>query len=125
MNEELISKAKDYEDSIYIEIVSEDFTNPLAYHIGDKSGIIEPKFHTGTFQDSVLYVNNALDIDFRIFIYPWSRMDKTYNISSNIQTVVIKNCLTETYKHNYFLIEPGETKVFTADQEKEAQYPFL
>lgn len=116
-NKRLIEVAKEYNNSIYIEVSQVSTGSVMAYHMGDSVGVIQPEIHAGMIQDSIHYIesiregNSEFEIDFRYF--PNSNCTiETYSWSDTIENVVIKNAKNETIKFNTTNIEPGETKVF-------------
>ncbi len=117
-NTRLCSIAKEYEDSIYLEVSNAGRGDKLAYHFGDCLGVLEPKIHTGMFQDSVLYMKhgseeeNDCSFDFRYFPKMAGIIIETYSWSDNIKSVVIKNVTDFPIEFNGEKIKLGETKVF-------------
>ena len=110
-DEYLISKAKEYENSLYIELSTISNGNDAAYHFGDLVGVISPFCHTGMFQDSILYMKDGI-VDFRYWPYPSSMMDaEIYNWSNGLDNVVIKNCKKEEIVFNGQTISSGETVI--------------
>lgn len=103
---ELIQNVQDKENTVYIEISNISTGNPLAYHIGDKLGVIKPDLHVGSFQDSVLYMEDGV-VDFRYF--PEGTGMTIYNWSNNIKHVIIKNLKTCEIRVDRQYILPGET----------------
>ena len=68
--EHLLEVAKKYEDCIYIEMKQIADGDKLAYNIGGKVGLIEPKKHISDRQDSILYMRYSkgeeeVSLDFR------------------------------------------------------------
>ena len=114
----LIEIAGKYEDCIYIEVSSIHSGSKLAYHLGDAVGIVEPRVHSGMFQDSVLYMKYATEedpcaLDFRYFPKGFGDVMETYSWSDNIKQAVIQNQKGRSLNFNGEEIAPGETKVFT------------
>lgn len=114
----LIEIAGKYEDCIYIEVSSVHSGSKLAYHLGDAVGIVEPRVHSGMFQDSVLYMKYATEedpcaLDFRYFPKGFGDVMETYSWSDNIRLAVIQNQKGHSLSFNGEEIAPGETKVFT------------
>ncbi len=119
-NARLCSIAKEYKDSIYLEVSNVDRGDKLAYHFGDCLGVLEPKVHTGMFQDSVLYMKhghkeNDCRFDFRYFPRGAGSVMNTYSWSDNIKSVVIKNVTDIAIGFNGDVIREEETKVFYID----------
>lgn len=116
-NERLIEVAKEYNNSIYIEVSQVSTGSVMAYHMGELVGVIYPEIHAGMIQDSIHYIerigegDNEFEVDFRYFPNSNCTME-TYSWSDTIETVVIKNVKEEPIKFNTTNIEPGETKVF-------------
>ena len=116
----LIELAKLYEDCVYIEVSNVSCGNWLAYHIGDRTGVIEPDIHSGMFQDSILYMKYRNDeddfaLDFRYFPKGFEDMMETYSWSDNIVRVVIKNDCNYEIAFNGERIAVGETRIFSAE----------
>lgn len=114
----LIEIAGKYEDCIYIEVSSVHSGSKLAYHLGDAVGIVDPRVHSGMFQDSVLYMKYATEedpcaLDFRYFPKGFGDVMETYSWSDNIRQAVIQNQKGHSLSFNGEEIAPGETKVFT------------
>ena len=114
----LIENAGKYEDCVYIEVSSVHSGSKLAYHLGDAVGIVEPRVHSGMFQDSVLYMKYATEedpcaLDFRYFPKGFGDVMETYSWSDNIKQAVIQNQKGRSLNFNGEEIAPGETKVFT------------
>ena len=114
----LIEIAGKYEDCIYIEVSSVHSGSKLAYHLGDAVGIVEPRVHSGMFQDSVLYMKYTTEedpcaLDFRYFPKGFGDVMETYSWSDNIRQAVIQNQKGHSLSFNGEEIAPGETKVFT------------
>lgn len=116
-NGRLIEIAKEYNNSIYIEVSQVSTGSVMAYHMGELVGVIYPEIHAGMIQDSIHYIerigegDNEFEVDFRYFPNNNCTME-TYSWSDTIETVVIKNVKEEPIKFNTTNIEPGETKVF-------------
>ena len=116
----LIGLACKYENSIYLEVSNVNCGDLLAYHLGDCSGVVEPRLHSGMFQDSILYMKYAgeedpCSLDFRYFPKGWEDTMETYSWSDNIETAVIKNDTDDKLWFNGEEILPGETKQFTPE----------
>lgn len=117
-NRRLCEVAMQYEDSIYIEVSNVEQGNKLAYHIGDHVGVVEPTVHSGTFQDSVLYMkygrkgDDGCALDFRYFPKMCGYYMETYSWSDNIKKVVIKNECSYNIAFNKEPVLQGETRVF-------------
>lgn len=115
-HEQLIAEAKKYEDCIYIEIAQLERGDLLAYHIGARTGILKPHFHSGMFQDSIYYVGELeVDgkheyVDFRFFPRGFGLAD-TYRWSENIKQAVIKNDTERAICFNDVKIMMGETAI--------------
>jgi len=115
----LLGIVQQYEDSVYLEVSKVDTGDTLAYHLGEDMGIVEPRLHSGMFQDSVLYMKWASEedpcsLDFRYFPKGcFGGIMETYSWSDNIKQAVIKNVGESALEFNKCEIEPGETKVFT------------
>lgn len=114
----LLENAGKYEDCVYIEVSSVHSGSKLAYHLGDAVGIVEPRVHSGMFQDSVLYMKYATEedpcaLDFRYFPKGFGDVMETYSWSDNIKQAVIQNQKGRSLNFNGEEIAPGETKVFT------------
>lgn len=120
-NARLISIANQYEDCVYIEVSNIECGDKLAYHLGDYSGTVEPRLHSGMFQDSVLYMKYGEEgaeensLDFRYFPKGWGDTMETYSWSDNIKQAIIKNLCGETIQFNGENVEPNEVKIFTPD----------
>lgn len=109
----LMEEAMKYENSLYIEWQNIGNDNLMAYHIGDKVGIIEPKLSVGTYSDSVHYTKyrgeqDELYIDFR-YHDSMFRCYETYMWSDNTTQAVIKNITEWDISINNNKIKPGET----------------
>lgn len=87
-NNRLMQEASKYKNSLYIELSSISQGSTGAYNIEDKTGIIVPDLHVGTFQDSVLYTVPGV-VDFRYFP-EWGGI-RVYSWSENLENVIIKN----------------------------------
>lgn len=115
-HEQLIAEAKKYEDCVYIEIAQLERGDLLAYHIGARTGILKPHFHSGMFQDSIYYVGELeVDgkheyVDFRFFQRGFGLAD-TYRWSENIKQAVIKNDTERAICFNDVKIMMGETAI--------------
>lgn len=124
-NARLCDIAKNYEDCVYIEFSNIDSGNKLAYHLGDYLGTVLPSFHSGMFQDSVLYMkygseeDNDCRLDFRYFPIGFGSEIETYSWSDNIKLAVIKNDCQFVIRFNKEPIQPGETKVFTSQSHRQ------
>lgn len=119
-NNRLIDIACHYEDCVYLEVTNVGYGSPLAYHLGEHKGIVRPRFHCGTFQDSVLYMkyaseDNPCSLDFRYFPMGWGDIMETYSWSDNIARTVIKNNTDSLLQFNKVDIPIGETMIFTPD----------
>lgn len=114
-NEELIAKAKEFDECIYIKLNTISRGSKAAYNIGGKVGIIEPYLHVGMFTDTVLYGEELGDdyLDFRYYVGYCSM--ETYNWSENIKRVVIENIKEYDVMFNKQIIKAGETIVFKRD----------
>lgn len=113
-----------YEDCVYIEVSSVECGNLLAYHLGENIGIVQPRLHSGMFQDSVLYMKYASEkescsLDFRYWPSGWGDIMETYSWSDNIKQAVIKNETDGLLKFNNTIIQVGETMVFTPEGNKQ------
>lgn len=123
-NARMIDIVKAYEDAIYIEVSNVNSGDKLAYHLGDYVGVVIPEFHSGMFQDSVLYMKYGIEedndcrLDFRYFPMGFGSME-TYSWSDNIQCAVIKNEEEMPIMFNGQNISPGETKVFTTEGHRQ------
>lgn len=120
INMKLIEVAKQYDDCVYIEVSNVSSGSKLAYHIGEKTGVVEPYIHSGMFQDSVLYMKyrdteDDFALDFRYFPKGFGDVLETYSWSDNIVRAVIKNDCGYEIEFNYERIEAGETKIFTSE----------
>lgn len=117
-NRRLCEIAMQYEDCIYIEVSNVEQGNKLAYHIGEHTGVVQPTVHSGTFQDSVLYMKydakdyDGCSLDFRYFPKFCGYHMETYSWSDNIKNVVIKNECSYNIAFNKEPVLQGETKVF-------------
>ena len=123
----LIEIAGKYEDCVYIEVSSVHSGSKLAYHLGDAVGIVEPRVHSGMFQDSVLYMKYATEedpcaLDFRYFPRGFGGVMETYSWSDNIKQAVIKNQKGYSLIFNGEEIAPGETKVFTPSTHRQGLF---
>lgn len=120
--QQLIEEVEKYADSIYMVRDNTCHSNVLAYHIGDKTGVIKPEYHIGMFQDSVLYSlykesdndHEGLQLDFRYFPRGYGSFD-TYVWSKNITQAVIRNNLDFKIWINGKIVKPGETRVIPWD----------
>ena len=114
--EEMYELLSQYENCIYMQANNVEYGSPLAYHMNGEYGIMEPSFHCGTFQDSVLYLNfndeGKLVFEFRYFPKWWGSEMKTYAWSSNIEKVIIRNDTAGTLTFNKEEINVGEIKIF-------------
>ncbi len=122
--ERLTGIAQRYEDCIYIEVSNVCCGDPLAYHLGEYTGIVSPYVHVGTIQDSVLYMkyteeDEPCSLDFRYFPKGVGDVIETYSWSDNIKEVVIKNMMDRDLSFNGEIVKPGETKEFTDENHKE------
>ena len=120
----LVSIARLYEDCVYIEVSNIGMGDPLAYHLGEYTGVVDPYVHSGMFQDSVLYMKYAMkddpySLDFRYFPRGFGDVIETYSWSDNIKVVVIKNMLDRDLTFNGERVKPGETKEFTDETHRE------
>lgn len=115
--EELISKAREHDNCIFIDLTSVSTGGKLAFNINGKTGIINPSVHVGMFDDTVLYTNDENEedgIDFRYYV---GFKDITpYSWTENIEHVVIHNCKGHLITFNGarsegIHIEPDETIV--------------
>ncbi|MBR1599650.1 MAG: hypothetical protein IJ661_12160 [Lachnospiraceae bacterium] len=117
-NARMIDIVKNYEDAVYIEVSNINSGDKLAYHLGDYAGVVIPEFHSGMFQDSVLYMKYGIEedndcrLDFRYFPKAIRSME-TYSWSDNIKYAIIKNEEELPIWFNGNNISAGETKVFT------------
>jgi hypothetical protein len=130
-NERLIEIAKQYEDSVYLEVYSISQGGKMAYNLEGCTGTVNPLVHQGRFQDSILYrgyiYEKDLFFDFRYFPDKKSNLVmpdsghlpqgfdgsiETYTWSDNIKYAVIKNMRKGNISFNNEQIAPGETKVF-------------
>lgn len=117
-NERLCEIAKTYEDAIYIELHNVKIGDMLAYHIGECSGVLRPRFEVGTTQNRVFYTKqigeqeNNCNLEFRYYVYGSNRFE-TYGWSDNIKQAVIKNRKSDNIIFNGEVIMPEETKIFT------------
>lgn len=102
----LISLMKDKKNTVYLEVSSISTGDTLAYNIDNKIGIIKSSIHVGTFQDSILYMEDGL-VDFRYF--PMMTAMEIYSWSDNIETVLIKNMKQYDIRVDEQIIKPGET----------------
>lgn len=119
-SEGLVEKAKQFENCVYFEIVNPEVYGILAYHIANYTGVIKPQVHVGMFQDSVLYIKypdslNDISIDFRFFPKCWGTVLETYEISKNIENIIINNSTDETVVFNNIRIAPGEMRQIVLD----------
>lgn len=112
----IIDIAKKYKNCIYLEVKNIENGSLLAYHIGKKSGYIEPSVHSGMFQDSILYIEPSV-VDFRYF--PKLNEIETYSWSDNIEVAIFKNCMSYTIRVNKHDIEPNATISLTIDSHKQ------
>lgn len=118
-NAKLIEAAERYEDCVYMEVSNVSCGSKLAFHIGEHTGVIEPRLHVGMFQDSVLYMKyrdkeDDFALDFRYFPKGFGDVMKTYSWSDNIVRAVIKNDCSYGIEFNGESIDVGETKIFTS-----------
>lgn len=119
-DERLINIVSEYENSIYIEVSNAECGDKLAYHIGELTGIVKPRLHSGMFQDSVLYTcfgkfngnENRVIFDFRYFPSWFGYEMETYMWSPEIKQAVIKNVTNHSINFNNNEIKPGEIKIF-------------
>lgn len=112
---QLIAEAKKYEDCVYIEIAQLERGDLLAYHIGARTGILKPHYHSSMFQDSIYYVEYDVDkeyeyVDFRYFPRGFGLAD-TYRWSKNIKQAVLKNDSDRVICFNDVKIPIGETVI--------------
>lgn len=119
-NNRLVEMARQYDDCVYIEVSNVGSGSLLAYHLGDFTGVVHPSFHSGMFQDSVLYMkypkeDDPCSLDFRYFPKGWEDIMETYSWSDNINQVVIKNETGRVLKFNHVDILTGEIAVFEPD----------
>ena len=109
-----------WERCAYIEVSKISTGDILAYKIdtedGPKMGTIKPYVHSGMFTDSILYLNDEDEVDFRYF--PHSRCIETYNWSENLEHVYIKNEKGDTIRFNNDEIKPGEVRCFENERVK-------
>ncbi len=109
----LMNCAMQYEDCIYLEVTKSPENMKLAWHLDGQVGVVLPMIHTGMYQDSVLYMDEALD--FRYFPRGWvhenERME-TYSWSDNIRCAVIKNETGDRISFNGEDLAADEVKVF-------------
>lgn len=116
----IIDIARQYHNCIYIEVSDVEHGNILAYHIGECVGVVEPRLHVGTFQDSILYTKMAADdrlcFDFRYFpLGIWGDTIETYVWSENIERAIIKNDSNRILVFNGVKVPIGETVVLEYD----------
>lgn len=102
----LMELMHDKKNTIYLEVSSIGTGDTLAYNINDKIGIIKPSIHVGTFQDSILYMEDGL-VDFRYF--PMMTAMEIYSWSDNIDKLLIKNMKQYDIRVDEQIIKPGET----------------
>ncbi len=122
--ERLTGLARQYEDCIYIEVSNIDGGDPLAYHLGEDTGVLSPSVHVGMLQDSVLYMklpkeDYSCSLDFRYFPKGLGDEIETYSWSDNIKKAVIRNTKSCCIIFNGVSIQPGETKEFTIETHRE------
>lgn len=120
----LIGIALQYEDCVYLEVSNVGEGNVLAYHLGDDTGVVYPRVHSGMFQDSVLYMKYArqddpCSLDFRYFPRGMGNEVETYSWSDNIARAVIKNDSASVLYFNRTPLEAGETKVFSPESHRQ------
>lgn len=120
--EHLINEVEKYEDSVYLEVSNIYSGDPLAFHLGDDSGIVDPILHAGMFQDSVLYmklwIESKTALDFRYFPKSSDTLE-TYSWSDNIKQAVIKNTRDRDITFNKEIVKPGEIKIFTPNTHRQ------
>ena len=123
----VFEQLKDKENYIYIAF-SQACDNKLFYHIGEKTGTLEPLTYWRESNESrelyLLYEDNSFSrsLDFRYvtLIHDEGMKIKTYNWTADIQQVIIKNA--DEYKTMWFNgeeIRPGETKEFTRETHEQ------
>lgn len=128
-DERLINIVCEYENSIYIEVSNAECGDKLAYHIGELTGIVKPRLHSGMFQDSVLYTDfckcsgneNRVIIDFRYFPSWFGYEMETYRWSPEIRQAIIKNVMNHCVNFNKNEIKPGEMKIFKQRMKKSGE----
>lgn len=110
--EKLKELASNYENCIYIKLITISKGSKAAYHIGDEVGVINPFLHIGMFTDTVLYqkVVNDKPVDLRYYV-GFNTME-TYSWSDNIERVVIENIKGYDVVFNGKVIKSKETRVF-------------
>lgn len=117
-NERLFEQASKYANCVYLEVTSIENGDKLAYHLGDKFGIVKPNIHIGMIQDSILYMNYDEEEDCRIeFCYfPQGDSMQTYKWSENIAFALIRNNTDRLIWFNGEEIDPGSLEVFTQEE---------
>ncbi|MDO5154379.1 MAG: hypothetical protein Q4D51_00295 [Eubacteriales bacterium] len=127
-NARIIEIAKQYEDCVYLEASCISSGDKLAYHIADYIGVIEPRLHSGMFQDSVLYIKHRTSetnedaLDFRYFPQGLGNIIETYSWSDNIKQAVIKNRTGEKILFNGEEIAPEEVRAFTPERHTQGLF---
>lgn len=123
-NQRMFAVIRDIPDCVFLEVNQVETGDKLAYHIGERFGTIEPMLHSGMFQDSILYTKYEMEeddvsLDFRYFPRGYGSVMKTYSWSDNIKCAVIKNEKEYEIMFNNEKVEPGETKIFYPEMNRE------
>lgn len=123
-NQRMFAVIRDIPDCVFLEVNQVETGDKLAYHIGERFGTIEPMLHSGMFQDSILYTKYEMEeddvsLDFRYFPRGMGSVMKTYSWSDNIKCAVIKNEKEYEIMFNSEKVEPGETKIFYPEMNRE------
>ena len=94
---------------------------------GSVTGVLNPRIHSGMFQDSILYMKykeneDDISFDFRYFPKQGGFIMESYHWSDNIKYVVLKNDDDVTLEFNHMTLMPLETMVFTPDTGSEGLF---
>ncbi|SCW39389.1 hypothetical protein SAMN02910400_00603 [Lachnospiraceae bacterium C10] len=109
-DQRLLEAAMEYEDCIYLELSKPVGESKLAYHIGDKTGVIAPSKHVGTFMNNIIYKDGG-GVDFRFYCYDDLCNPDIYRWSENIRQAVIKNRTGRKAFFNSEIIDIDEKRV--------------
>lgn len=118
----LMDMVKQYEDSIYLEVLNPERGDKAAFHFGDRVGIMNAHLHVGSYNnDSILYqfYDDKYEIDFRYFPEGYGSYMKSYCWSEDIKLIVIKNISESRIYFNNEKIEVQETKLFNRSEMDE------
>ncbi|MCR5747936.1 MAG: hypothetical protein K6G03_09535 [Lachnospiraceae bacterium] len=110
-DQRLIEAAMKYEDCIYLELSESAGESKLAYHIGNKTGVIAPEKNVGTYTNTIIYKDNS-GIDFRFYSDTDRCAPDIYKWSENIRHAVVKNTTGYKLVFNSEVLDIDEKKVF-------------